>query len=112
MGTDNQRFKDPAAAREYIKNLAICFEDPNDLSEFLGMCDIVQSVFVRTIIKEIYYEHTNISECVMPDDCKQEIQNEIFYATNSYKNAEDEVERVKQKLKVIISRLPVEIFNL
>lgn len=68
MRTDNQRFKNPSTAREYIKSLAICFEDPNDLSEFLGMCDIVQAVFVNLIIEEIGYERIYPPDCLILDD--------------------------------------------
>lgn len=105
METDNQRFKDPSTAREYIKSLAICFEDPNDLSEFLGMCDIVQAVFVNLIIEEIGYERIYPPDCLILDDYEYEMQSEIINALNNCKHAAEEIEHVKQRLKLIISKL-------
>jgi len=107
MGTDNQRFKDPATARKYIKSLAICFEDPRELSEFLGMCDIVQAAFVNLLVKDISYERVKQADYLLHDDCKHEMQVKIMNASNNYKQAAAELEQVKQKLKLIISRLSI-----
>jgi len=105
MITDNERFKNPSTAREYIKSLAICFEDPYDLSEFLGMCDIVQAVFVNLIIEEIGYERIHPPDCLILDDYEYERQSKIMNALNNCKHAEEEIEHVKQMLKLIISKL-------
>jgi len=105
MRSDNQRFKDPSTAREYIKSLAICFEDPNDLSEFLGMCDIVQAVFVNLIIEEIGYERIYPLDCLILDDYEYEMQAKIKNALNKCKYSVEELEYVKHRLKLIISKL-------
>lgn len=107
MGTNNQHFKDPLTAREYIKSLAICFDDPNDLSEFLGMCDIVQAIFVNILIEEICYECIIQSDNLMSDNYKNEIHSKITKTINNCEQAAAELEHVKQKLKLLISKLAI-----
>jgi hypothetical protein len=106
-GAEGHRFKDAATARVYIKNLAMNFSDPSDLSAFLCTCDIAQAALAYLLIEEIRHDFLKQDNSLIRNHVENEPQTETKTSSNEYKRASTEFEHVKEKLKRIISKLNV-----
>lgn len=82
MTTEYRDLFDPATARIYIQNVAMSFEDSNDMSTFLGLCDMAQAALVRCSVEEI--------------QSRDEKESEIT------EDAVSELNMVKQKLRQLL----------
>ena len=62
MTTEYRDLADPATARRYVRNVAMSFEDPTDMSTFFGLCDMAQAALVRCSVEEIQSRDEKESE--------------------------------------------------
>jgi len=95
----------PHAARKYIETIAMCFEDPDDLSEFIGLCDMAQAVLAYWLIQDVSYYR--VMEAIYDGSTKgqPDFINDLNTVHNKHRLASVEFEYVKQSLKIIISKL-------
>lgn len=105
MGADNLQFKDPATARAYIRNLAIRFDDPEDMFAFLKTCDIAQAALAYWLIEANRYDRIQKSQCIRGVISERESEVELEGIWNEYRHASEEFQLVKENLKKIISKL-------
>jgi hypothetical protein len=84
MSVETLRFADPGIARAYIRKLALSFEDPADMLEFLKACDIVQAALAYLLVEE---------------NKRQYIERPGF------EHSRAEFELVKESLKMLIKKL-------
>lgn len=99
MGADILRFKDPATARAYIRNLAIQFGDPEDMFAFLKACDIAQAALAYWLFEA--HKSPHISEVSTEGKCSVELEA----TCDEYCHASEEFQQAKKNLKKIISKL-------
>lgn len=71
MTTEYRDLSDPETARRYIRNVAMSFEDSNDMSTFLVLCDMAQAALVRCTVEEIQSRDGKESE--FTDDAASEL---------------------------------------
>jgi len=105
MKTDKLRFKCPATAREYIRNLAFNFEESEQMMEFLNACDIAQAAFVNCLIKEQQYNFMLRNHYLNRNLANSEFMVEIEVLYNEYFLASEELLQAKNKLKIISFKL-------
>jgi len=105
MGADNLRFKDPATARAYIRNLAIQFDDPEDIFAFLSACDIAQAALAYWLFEANRYECIQKSQYISGIDAERKSEVELEGIWNEYRHASKGFQLVKENLKKIISKL-------
>lgn len=105
MGADNLRFKDPATARAYIRNLAIQFSDSEDMFAFLKACDIAQAALAYWLFEANRYDCIQKSQCIRGVNTERKSKVELEVIWNEYCHASEEFQLVKENLKKIISKL-------
>lgn len=105
MGADNLRFKDSATARAYIRNLAIQFDDPDDMFAFFKTCDIAQAALTHWLFEASRYDTIQKSQCIRGVISERESEVELECIWNEYRHASEEFQLVKENLKKIISKL-------
>lgn len=106
MKTDNERFKYPATAREFIRNMAFLFEDPEDMLAFLNACDIAQAALACWLFEENRYKRIQILYARGKQDrFLKENQVEINIVWHEYCQATSEFNQAKLNLKEIVSKL-------
>ncbi|BDV42894.1 hypothetical protein GURASL_18170 [Geotalea uraniireducens] len=96
---------DPATAREYIRDIAMCFTDLRDFSEFLGLCDIAQAALAYCVIAEANYfrsKQTHYKNAGARGNA--DLTNEVKLY-RQYQNALAEMEIVKKNLNSLLARL-------
>lgn len=104
MKTDNERFKCPATAREFIRNMAFLFEDPEDMLAFLSACDIAQAALACWLFEENRYNRI-LYALGKHDFFLKENPVEINIVWHEYCQATSEFKLAKLKLKEIVSKL-------
>lgn len=102
MLKDDRQFKDPAAARAYVRNLTYLFDDAEEMVEFLSACDIVQATLVRWLFQKNRYER--LRRCTWRRE-PQADQAEKEVARCEYGKASAEFQLAKESLKRIIRKL-------
>ncbi len=105
MGAGNLRFRDPATARAYIRNLADQFEEPEDMMEFLCACNITQAALACWLFEANRYYRIQKSYYIRGVYAQSESKVELEVPWNEYRNASEEFKLAKEKLNEIISKL-------
>lgn len=105
MKTDGLRFKDSAAARSYISNLAYKFDEPEHMVEFLHACDIAQAALTHWLFHESWYYRLQRALKMKEARPAMNLQAEIEEAWNKYSQASDEFQLAKERLQKIVSKL-------
>lgn len=96
---------DPATAREYIRDIAMCFTDLRDFSEFLGLCDIAQAALAYCVITEANYFRSKQTHYKNADAEENADRIHDVKLYGQYQNALAELEVVKENLKSLLARL-------
>lgn len=104
MKIDNEKFKCPSTAREYIRSMALAFEDPWDMLEFIGACDIAQAALTCWLLEE-YRCSSMLHASHKHNNSLLDNQIEIKGAWDAYSQATSEFQQAKLKLKDIVSKL-------
>ena len=105
MGADILRFKDPATARAYIRNLAIQFGDPEDMFAFLKACDIAQAALAYWLFETYRCECIQRSRYIREVSTEDKCSVELEATCDEYCYASEEFQQAKKNLKKIISKL-------
>lgn len=108
MSTDNQRFKKPALAREYIRNLANQFAEPEQMLEFLSACEVAQAALAELLFKEHRIYCLQKAQYLRGVRTERESQVELEVAWNEFRQASKEFDLAKETLKNIIAQLAAE----
>ena len=103
MEADDLHLLDPATARAYIRNLAINFTDPEDMSAFIKACDLAQAVLVHRLIVEHRYDCIKHNYKLRVDN--SELQSEMQAASDKCRYASKLVEKVEDTFKGLLRKL-------
>lgn len=105
MEEDNLRFKDPATSRAYIRNLAIQFDDSEDMFAFLNACDKAQAALACWLFEANRYECIQRSQYIRGGNTEGKSKVELEVVWNEYRHASEEFQLAKKDLKKIIRKL-------
>lgn len=106
---ETQRFTDSATARKYIRNLAMRFEDPEDMSAFLALCDIAQAALAYCAIEKTRYRRSNQTHPKSKNEIKYSTRVKQIAAYKDYRKALAELVLTKKKLCKLVNKLDAEL---
>lgn len=107
MGSDMERFKYPATARQYIRNLAFLFEKPEDMVEFIAACELVQASLAFWLLQKSRHERLRQNQAgsgFITDNGRQDEKNAAW---RERRRAFAEFKAARRKLGAVIAKLDV-----
>lgn len=107
MRLEMQRFKYPATARHYIRNLAFLFEKPDDMVEFITACEVVQASLVFWLLQRSRHECLRQNQTDTKFMTNNGSQDERDVAWRERRRAFAEFKAARRKLAAAIDKLDV-----